>query len=362
MTSGSETRNGPIVPFEPIVGPFAWTGPEMATRTDWIHELTGAEIAEIDAAIAGVRSRGLSIMEIRRDDFPLPTLGPVMDHIRHGLVDGCGVNLMRGLPVDRWSREECAIAYWGLGTHLGDAVSQNPDGHLLGHVKDIGGDFHAMNARAGYQSHARLPFHTDLGADLVGLLCLKPAKAGGLSSVTSAMAVHNAMLEQRPDLHRLLAQPIHRDRRGEYIEGKAPTYEAPVFCYHAGYMTVTFVRRFVESAPRHPGVPDVTPELVEAMDLLEALAESDELRLDMDFRAGDIQWINNLITFHSRTEFEDWPEPERRRHLLRLWLNLPNGWPLPPSYYERFGAADDDGRPQGMHMPGVTLSAPLDVG
>jgi hypothetical protein len=207
-----------------------------------------------------------------------------------------------------------------------------------------------------------LPFHTDVGADIVGLLCRHPARAGGASHVTSAMALHNAMLDQRPDLVRVLARPIHRDRRGEYVAGKAPTYETPVFCYHAGYMTVTFVRRFVESAPRHAGVPPVTPELIEAMDLLEDLAESDELRLDMDFRPGDIQWINNLTVFHSRGDFADWPEPARKRHLLRLWLAMADGWPLPPSYYERFGAADDEGRPQGMHMPGVELSAPLDVG
>lgn len=350
-----------IEPFKPISGPFVWAGPEMTQRDDWIHVLSDAEIAEIDAAIDAVQARGVGIMEIGQADFPLPALGPVMARIRYDLVDGFGINLMRGLPVDRWSREQAAIAFWGLGAHLGDAVSQNPAGHLLGHVKDIGGDFNAMNARAGYQSKARLPFHTDLGADLVGLMCLQPAKSGGQSSVTSAMAMHNAMLEQRPDLLKLLAGPIHRDRRGEYIEGKAPTYEAPVFCYHAGYMTATFVRRFVESASRHHGVPEVTPELVEAMDLLEELAESDDLRLDMDFQAGDIQWINNLITFHSRSDFEDWPNADQRRHLLRLWLNLPNGWPLPPSYYERFGSADDDGRPQGMHMPGVTLSAPLDV-
>jgi hypothetical protein len=353
---------GPVTPFQPIAGPFVWTGPEMAKREDWLHVFTPGEIAEIEAAVAGVKARGLSILDETQADFPLPTLAPVMARVRHDLVDGCGIGVMRGLPVDRWSRAETAMAYWGLGTHLGDAVSQNPDGHVLGHVKDIGGDFHSMTARAGYQSHARLPFHTDLGADLVGLLCLHPAKAGGESSVTSAAAVHNAMLERRPDLLRLLAAPIHRDRRGEYMEGKAPSYEAPVFCYHAGYMTVTFVRRFIESAPRHPGVPPVTPDLIEAMDLLEELAESEDLRLDMDFRAGDIQWINNLTTFHSRTEFEDWPEPARRRHLLRLWLNLPNGWPLPPSYYERFGSADDEGRPQGMHMPGVALSAPLDLG
>lgn len=348
--------------MERITGPCVWTGPDMAQRTDWLHAFSPDEIKEIDSAIAAVKARGLSILEIRQADFPLPTLAPVLARIRDALVDGCGISVMRGLPVERWSREETAIAYWGLGAHLGDAVSQNPDGHMLGHVKDIGGDFHSMTARAGYQSHARLPFHTDLGADLVGLLCLHPAKAGGESSVTSAAAVHNAMLEARPDLLHVLAAPIHRDRRGEYIEGKAPTYEAPVFCHHAGHMTVTFVRRFVESASRHPGVPPVAPALVEAMDLLEELAESDALRLDMDFRAGDIQWINNLTTFHSRTEFEDWAEPAKRRHLLRLWLNLPNGWPLPASYYERFGSADDDGRPQGMHMPGVALSAPLDVG
>ena len=362
MSVQDRTEPGPNVPYEPITGLYAWTGPEMAGRTDWIHEVSQTEVAEIEAAVAAVRARGLDILAVRQADFPLPTLGPVMADIREQLVNGAGVNLMRGLPVERWTLEDAALAYWGLGAHLGDAVSQNPDGHVLGHVKDIGGDFHDMNARAGYQSRARLPFHTDLGADLVGLLCLKPAKSGGLSSVTSASAVHNAMLERRPDLLRLLAEPIHRDRRGEYIEGKAPTYEAPVFCYHAGYMTVTFVRRFVESASRHPGVPAVTPALIEAMDLLEELAESDALRLDMDFQAGDIQWINNLITFHSRTDFEDWAEPARRRHLLRLWLNLPNGWPLPPSYYERFGSADDDGRPRGMHMPGVELSAPLDVG
>jgi hypothetical protein len=356
------SQPGPMKPFERIEGPFAWTGPEMAARTDWIHEFTQPEIAEIEAAIAAAREGGLGVLDIGRADFPLPDLAPALARIRDEIADGCGIKLMRGLPVDRWSMEETAIAFWGLGAHLGDAVSQNPDGHVLGHVKDTGGDFNDLNARAGYQSRAGLPFHTDLGADVVGLLCRHPAKSGGASSVTSAMAIHNAILERRPDLLRLLAQPIHRDRRGEYIEGKPPTYEAPMFCHHAGYMTVTFVRRFVESAPRHPGVPPVTPELVEAMDLLEELAESDDLRLDMDFQAGDIQWINNLTTFHSRTAFEDATDPAHRRHLLRLWLTLPNGWPLPESYFERFGSADDEGRPQGMHMPGVELSAPLDVG
>ena len=164
---------------------------------------------------------------------------------------------------------------------------------------------------------------------------------------------HEAHPELVIDPDRVLAAPIHRDRRGEYMEGKAPTYAAPVFCYHAGYMTVTFVRRFVESAPRHPGVPPVTPALVEAMDLLEQLAESDDLRLDMDFRAGDIQWINNLTTFHSRTEYEDWPEPERKRHLYRLWINDDaHARPMPDVFRQNI---------QGIWVEGVVPQAQVDV-
>ena len=147
MTAATPT--GPITPFERIEGPFAWTGPEMAWRDDWIHEFTGDEIAEIEAAVAAARGRSLGVLDIGRADFPLPGLAPAMARIRDEIADGCGIKLMRGLPVDRWSMEGSAIAFWGLGAHLGDAVSQNPDGHVLGHVQDIGGDFNDLHARAG---------------------------------------------------------------------------------------------------------------------------------------------------------------------------------------------------------------------
>ena len=111
---------GPAEPFEPISGPCAWAGPEMAKRTDWIYDFAPAEIAEIEAAVASVKQRGLSILDVRQADFALPTLAPVLARIRDDLVDGCGISLMRGLPVGRWSREESAIAYWGLGVNRVD--------------------------------------------------------------------------------------------------------------------------------------------------------------------------------------------------------------------------------------------------
>jgi hypothetical protein len=134
-----------------------------------------------------------------------------------------------------------------------------------------------------------------------------------------------------------------------------------VFCLHEGRLTTTFVRRFIDTAPRHDGVPALTESLIEALDLFESLADDPALRLDMDFRAGDIQLINNLILLHARTDFEDFADPNRKRHLLRLWLAVSDGWPLPDFYFERFGAAANAGRPDGMAMAGVTPNVPLDV-
>ncbi len=336
----------------------AWRSTDLRESQEWIRPFSSIEIEEIEQAVE--TSKGVEIAKIERDTFPLPTLGSVMETIRHDLIDGRGFALLRGLPVARWPREMTVRAYWGLGVHIGVPVSQNPQGHLLGHVKDIGGDFHDLNSRGGYRSHAQLPFHTDIGADIVGLLCLYPAKAGGDSSVVSVAAIHDTMLALRPDLVNELSVPIFRDRRGEVPSGKKPYYAAPVFCLHQGRLTTTFVRRFIDTAPRHQGVPKLAKKLIEALDFFETLANSTDLKLDMDFLRGDVQLVNNLTLLHARTAFEDFEDPARKRHLLRLWLAAPNGWPLPDFYYERFGAVNNEGRPTGMAMPGVVPTVPFE--
>lgn len=342
----------------PIDGDAVWYGREMATRDDWIHELRDSEVSELEAAIVGVRSRGREIIDVGREDFPLPTLGPVLSAIRHELIDGRGFALIRGIPVARWTREDIGLAFWGMGRYLGQAIMQNRKGHVLGHVTDIGVD--PANPRfRGYQSAANLIPHTDIASDLVALLCLRPAKSGGLSMIASSSAIHNEILRQRPDLAQCLCEPFHVDRREEVPAGKQPFYQLPVFNHHAGRMTACYIRRFVESAQRFDAVPRLSDAQVEAMDLIDTLAKSDDIRLDMDFRPGDIQIVNNLITFHARTAYEDWPEAERKRHLLRLWLAVPEGWPLPRVYFERY-EADTHGRPRGVTVPGVAPVASLD--
>jgi hypothetical protein len=229
----STKRNTQPIRKRPKIGASVWYGAEIAASDDWTRTFTLAGIAEIEAAVEA--SRALPIPEIGKADFPLPTLGAVFDDLRRELIDGRGFVHLRGLPVESWPRETAARAYWGLGVHVGLPVSQNPEGHLLGHVKDIGGDFDDLNSRGGYRSRARLPFHTDVGADIVGLLCLRPAGTGGHSSIASVAAIYNAMLAQRPDLVEELSRPICRDRRGEIPPTRRPSIARPCSaCTKAG--------------------------------------------------------------------------------------------------------------------------------
>ena len=344
----------------PIAAAHAWRGPEMAARQDWIRPLTGAEIAALDAEVRRLDASGVDIAAIGPADMPVPALAGLIGEIRRQVLHAHGFILLRGLPVERWTTRQTAIAYFGLGTHLGEPVSQNGKGHILGHVKDIGMDY-ASPVHRGYQTAARLPYHTD-SADVVGLLCLRPAKAGGLSSIASSAALYNAMLERRPDLLAELVRPVYRDRRGEVPAGAEEWYIVPIFNpMPGGELITTYVRSTMRKAQRFPQVPRSTAALEEACDMLDALAESDEFHLDMDFQPGDVQLINNHWVLHSRTEYEDFPEPERRRHLFRLWLACAEGPALPEVFTTTWQGANANGRPGGILVPGVALNAPLEA-
>jgi hypothetical protein len=344
--------------LRPVDGPAAWYRAEMVRSGEWLHELAADEIAEIDTGVETVLSRGIEISDITRDDFELPTLGPILERIRRDVIAGRGFVLIRGVPVDGRTRREKAIAYWGIGTYFGWAVPQNAQGHLLGHVRDIGMD-PANPVHRLYATRARHLFHTD-SCDIVGLFCLHGARSGGSSMIVSSVTIHNEMLERRPDLVEILGQPFHVDRKGEIPAGKKPHYQLPIFNHHAGYLTTIYARDFIEGAQRFADVPRLTPTQIEAMDMADELANSDELRLDMDFRPGDIQFLHNHQILHARTAYEDWPEPERKRHLLRLWLAPPDGRPLPPAFEERYGNIEPGTPRGGIRVPGQTLRAPLE--
>lgn len=340
-----------------VEGPSAWIGAALAQRPeDWIYGLSPTEIAEIEAAIAAVRGR--DIATLRRTDFPLPTLGPVLDRLRGEVLNGRGFVLIRGLPVQDRPIADSACAYWGIGSYFGNARSQNAKGHVLGHVRDLGLSSKDPKVRI-YQTTERQNFHTD-SCDIVALLCLKAAKSGGLSSLTSSMSIYNVMAERRPDLLARLFVPFATDRRGEVPEGKLPWFEIPVFNDYAGFLSAIYAPHYVRSSQRFPEARRLTAEDLEALEMFDRLAEDPALRLDMEFRPGDMQFVHNHTTLHDRTAFEDWPEPEKKRHLLRLWLASPGARPLPLAYAERYGSVTVGDR-GGIICPGTRLHAPLEV-
>jgi len=339
-----------------IQGPSAWYGPELVASSDWLHGLSDAETGEIERAVRSLAASQFDIAALGPDDFPLPTLGPRLGRLLREVLNGRGFVLLRGLPLKSWNKREAAIAFLGIGVHLGSLRSQNAQGHLLGHVRDAGLSSLDPNVRI-YQTRERQTYHTD-SCDVVGLLCLQPARSGGLSSLVSSVTIFNEMRARRPDLLQALLEPIETDRRGEVADGQKPYFSIPVFNWYEGLLSAIYQRQYIESARRFPEVPLLTTRQVAALDLFDELANDPALHMLMEFQPGDIQLVHNHTILHDRTAFEDWPEPERKRHLLRLWMAPAGARTLPPVYAERFGSVVPGDR-GGIVVEGTKLTAPM---
>jgi len=335
----------------------AWYGPDVEQRTEWIERLSDAEIAEVETAVERLEGASRDLTSITSDDFSLPTLGPRLHRILDEVLNGRGFVLIRALPVERWTRAEAAIAFLGIGVHLGALRMQNADGHLLGHVRDLGRSSEDPNTRI-YQTRERQTFHTD-SCDVVGLLCLRTAKSGGLSSLVSSTTIFNEMRSLRPDLLKVLLDPIETDRRGEVPPGGKPYFSIPVFNSHAGLVSAIYQRQYIESARRFAGVAPLSAVQIEALDLLDELANQPDLNLMMELEPGDIQLVHNHTIFHDRTAFEDHPEPRRKRHLLRLWLAPSEARSLPEVFAERFGSVEP-GMRGGVSVEGASPTIPFE--
>lgn len=340
-----------------LSGPDVWRGPEMAARQHWLEALSEPEVAEIEAAARPFSERGsVAIAAMQARDFPLPTLAPRLDRIRRDVLHGRGFVLLRGLPVQRWSIGMSAAAFYGLGMHLGNGVSQNAQGHVLGHVQDLGLRSDDPSVRI-YQTAERQTFHTD-SCDIVGLLCLQTAREGGDSALVSTAAVWNELRRSRPDLAALLLEPIATDRRGEVPPGQLPFFTIPVLNWHAGLLSGIYQRQYIDSAQRFADAPRLTPAHVEALDLFDTLCNDPTLHFLMRLQPGDVQLVHNHALLHDRTAFTDWPELPRRRHLLRLWLAPADARPLPPVFAQRYGSVQPGAR-GGVPARNGQLVAPL---
>ncbi len=342
-----------------ITGPSAWLGPDMAKDEGrWLYQLTSEDIGELESAAQHYLALGRDVGEITATDFSLSAFARRLETLKKKLLHGSGIEVLRGLPVARYSQAFAATVFCGIGAHLGSARSQNSAGHILGHVRDLGASSQDPHTRI-YQTAERQTFHTD-SADVVGLLCIREAKEGGRSLLVSAETLYNRMRELRPDLLEKLFDPIATDRRGEVPEGALPWMEIPPLSWHDGRLTVFYQRQYIDSAQRFEGAMRLTPAHVEALNLFDTLANDPELHFGMQLQPGDMQFVYNHSQLHDRTGFVDWPEPDRRRHLLRLWLSLAGDRQLPECFKQRYGSIEV-GRRGGIVTRATQLHAPLPV-
>ncbi len=366
QTATFETSRGKHLPVDE---PACWKGKDLRESRAWQYRLSEGDIAELGAALRSVRAKKLDLIAIKREDFPLGAFGRKLAELKGEILNGRGFVLLRGFPVDGYSREDIAALYWGVGCHLGKQVSQNTRGQLLGHVTDLGTKSGKLKPEVeklkdkifihpevrGYSSNERFFFHVD-SCDIVGLMCLHPAKTGGESLVASSATIHNEVLKRRPDLMDVLYEPFWVSRKGEIPEGAEPWFRMPMFQIHNGRFVGHHFPGGIRAGQMMPEIPKLTARQLEALDLVDEIANDRDIHLSMQLEKGDIQFLNNLVLTHTRTAYEDYPEPERRRHMLRLWLVTPEGRDLPQSFYEWHGG----GRRGGSYVPGMTEVASLE--
>lgn len=340
-------------------GPANWLGSDIRDSDEWHFKLTDTHVGEIKNAVQKSIDDGIDIIDLCIDNFNLPTLGVELEKRYQEVVNGRGFFVGHGIPVADFNREQVIRAWVGMGTHFGDPLPQNAKGHIIGHVKDLRRDANHKNQRT-FGTNERQPYHTD-NCDIVGLLCLKTPKSGGLFSLTSSYAVYNEMSKRRPDLVRVLEQPFIQDRRGEVPEGKQNTYEMAAYYHHKGRLLSVIDRNYVNAGQAHDNVPRLTRDQIDALDMLEAIAEEDGFYIDLEWSPGAFAFVHNHQMFHSRTAYEDYEDIDRMRHNLRLWLSARSGWELHPKFEERYGEIEVGKKRGGIILPGITLTTPFEA-
>ncbi|MDX1485823.1 MAG: TauD/TfdA family dioxygenase [Alphaproteobacteria bacterium] len=310
---------------QPVTGPSVWTNADMAANEEWIFRLSADHLEEIDAAVKAAHAAPPALYEVSVEDFPLPTLGPALAALSDEVQDGRGFVLIRGIPAERYGDDQLATILWGIGTYFGTGLVQSNKGDRLGHVVDLTGPDTDPRQMRSYESGGSLRMHTDLNQDVVGLMMLRGAKRGGESRIASSMAIHNVILEEHPEY----LEPLYRGyyfhifRHQRVDERKLTRHRIPVFSFYDGALSCHFNPRPIERSVERAGV-ELSDVEKGAVDFFVEVAARPEIYLDMSLQPGDIQLINNHVILHGRTDYEDHPEPERRRHLLRLWLRCPN--------------------------------------
>ncbi|MER7166073.1 TauD/TfdA family dioxygenase [Micromonospora sp. NPDC000207] len=317
--------------LHPVTGPFVWRGDQLAADGGWIHHLTPEQVDELEQVGRRFVADDPDLRTVTPAEYPVPVCAAAIAEIGREMDSGRGFVLVRGLPTHRYDDALAGAVFYLMGLHLGVPMRQNELGDLVDHVIATSGKTLRDRSAVPSRVRDRLPFHSD-SSDVVALLCLRPAKEGGASSLVSGATLFNEVLRRRPELAPLLLEPWYFDWRKQDPDAPADWYTSPIVSWTSGVFSMYAGTGMIKAAQNYGDVPRLTPEQIEVLDLLDEISQEPGVALDMDFQPGDTQWLLNYAALHSRTEFVDHPEPERRRHLLRLWLKRDVGRPLVPHF------------------------------
>jgi Taurine catabolism dioxygenase TauD, TfdA family. len=331
----------------PVTTAAAWRGDELEKTGEWIYMLSGEQVSELEGLGKRFLEENPDLRTVRAEDYPLGACAGAVAEWGRDVDYGRGFVLVRGLRTDLYSDALSAAIYYILGLHMGDPIRQNEMGDLVDHVYATSDK--TMDDPTALSSKVRdkLVYHSD-SSDVVALMCLRPAKEGGLSCLVSGAQIYNEILKRRPDLAPLLLEPFHWDWRRQDHNAPADTYTSPIVSLVDGVFSMYAGSLYILTAQEYAGVPKLIPEQIEVLELFDTITYEEGMAIAMDFRPGDIQWLSNYAALHARTTFWDWPEPQRRRHLLRLWLSRDVGRPIVPGFGKngvvQHRAAPRDGR------------------
>ena len=333
-----------MLPKTRIDHPNAWTTESVRSKADMAYTLSKEELSALDTALNEVKSRGLAVEEVTAGDFPLGGLEKVVAGWIQEIDYGKGLVFLQGIPVARYTKDDCALIFWGIGAHMGEAQSQSLAGDRLGHVVNLGGDNPRYRA---YQNSTELALHTD-ATDIVGMMCLVPAREGGLSGYAGAAAIYNELLNHHPDVLPILCEGFHYHLFGEHVPGESPVTEekTPVFSEKDGCLSISYLRSYIEMAFAHMGKEKTAAES-EALDTLDQVAHGPKCFRQFMLSPGDMLFFSNYTVLHNRTAFVDDDDLEKRRHLLRLWLRAHDPRPLIEhisAFGKRRGISRQEGR------------------
>ena len=336
------------------IRPQAWTAQQVRDGSSWVLHLEAQHHAALDKALAHATGHQKPLLQWRQEDFPLDQAMQTLLAQAIATTQGrWGMCLVKGFGVDRWSEQQAHMAYWGMGLYMGVARPQNRNSDVMTDVRDAGGSYKVKGGR-GYNTNADLDFHID-STDVVALLCRRTARSGGQSKVVSSLALRDEVARLRPDLLAVLQEPFLHSYQGAQDPRQPPYYGCPVFCEQNGVFAARSNRKNIVAVERDfEQAPRLTPQQIEALDLLDDLMQSETFCYDMQLEPGDMQLLNSYVTLHSRTAFEDFDEPDRKRHLIRLWLAIASSQPLPDTWEEYFIDIRPGAVRGGMRGQGIT--------